>query len=430
MTHRFVVLGLAGSRAPWFAAIGQWAHTGSIPVDFIKCVSAEQLHTRLRSGRVHSAALLDGALPGVDRDLIDAAHHAGTAVIVIGGSRDAGQWTALGADVVLSAAVDPMALTDALHAHAAMVPTGEWRLDSTDVQAVRETGRLVALCGPGGTGVSTLAIALAQQLGDSHEADKVVLADLRLRGEQAMLHDAAEVGPGIQELVGLCRIGSPDHEQVLSHAFAVGERSYALVLGLRQPTAWSTLRPRAVAVAIRALRQAFAVVVCDCDRDLEGQADGGSLDVEERNALSRGALLNADVVFAIGRPGLKGVYSLATLANELVDAGISSQRVIPVFNRADRSPRARARASTAFAGLLSATARSAMPSALFVADRDVEASLCDRRRLPSPLGDPLVGALGAMKRAEDEPRAATPDVAVRQVKPGELGAWAEEVGAS
>ena len=73
---RYVVLGLAHVRSPWSTEVARWATAGSVPVEFVKCVSVEELRARLLSGRPHSAALLDGRLAGVDRDLLDlAAEH-------------------------------------------------------------------------------------------------------------------------------------------------------------------------------------------------------------------------------------------------------------------------------------------------------------------------------------------------------------------
>ncbi|HEX7168895.1 MAG TPA: hypothetical protein VF230_18095, partial [Acidimicrobiales bacterium] len=74
---RYVVLGLALARSPWFRAVAQWANAASIPVEFVKCMSPVELRAHLASGRAFSALLVDGALPTLDRDLVDAAAEAG-----------------------------------------------------------------------------------------------------------------------------------------------------------------------------------------------------------------------------------------------------------------------------------------------------------------------------------------------------------------
>ncbi len=427
MTDRFVVLGLAGPRAAWFSAVGQWAHAGSLPVDFVKCVSEEQARTRLTSGRVHSAVLLDATLPSVDRDLIEAAHDAGTAVLVVDSRSKQDIWLELGADSLLTDDFGPDDLTEALRAHAAMVPTTEWRAAVSPKEVLPvEVAPLVALCGPGGTGVSTLTMALAQQLGSASARPRVVLADMCLRAEQGVLHDAGDLGPGVQELVDLCRTATPTVDQARAFTYDVTERGYALLLGLRRSASWSTLRPRAVAAALDALRRAFSIVVCDCDADLESQAQGGSLDVEERHSLARAAVTNADVVFAVGTGGLKGVYSLARVVNELIDAGVSPTRVVPVFNRVGRAPRQRSSLTAALAGLLDDAARGEMALAVFLPDRDIEHALHDRARLPPALGDPLLGAFLAINKRGSRAGQYLESHA-RPVRPRELAAWPEAV---
>jgi hypothetical protein len=69
---RFVLLGLARPRATWFSEVSRWATSAIVPAEFVKCVSAEEVRARLAVGRPWSAALLDGSLPAVDRDLLAA----------------------------------------------------------------------------------------------------------------------------------------------------------------------------------------------------------------------------------------------------------------------------------------------------------------------------------------------------------------------
>ncbi len=86
-SERFVVLGLAQVRAGWFGEVSRWSTSGTIPVEFVKCVSIDEVRGRLRTGRAVSALLLDAQRTGVDRDLLDAARDVGAAVIVVGDDR-------------------------------------------------------------------------------------------------------------------------------------------------------------------------------------------------------------------------------------------------------------------------------------------------------------------------------------------------------
>ena len=104
---RYVVLGLAHVRSPWSTEVARWATAGSVPVEFVKCVSVEELRARLLSGRPHSAALLDGRLSGVDRDLLDLAAGQGCPTLVVAGDVER-DWSALGRHRGARPVVDPL----------------------------------------------------------------------------------------------------------------------------------------------------------------------------------------------------------------------------------------------------------------------------------------------------------------------------------
>ena len=446
--ERFVVLGLAPARSVWFRQVAQWADAGSLPVEFAKCLSAEDLRARLASGRAHSAVLVDAGLPTVDRDLLARARAAGCAVVIVEDPRVRRDWLALGADATLPSAFSPKDLLDALSRRAVTVG----RTDSLPGEAVLQehqawTGVTVALCGPGGTGTSTLAIALAQTLAHQ-ETGRVALVDAALHAEQAVLHDARELVPGIQEVVEAHRRGNPTAAEVRALTYEVEERGYDLLLGMRRARAWSSLRPRAVLGAIDGLRRAYPWLVIDADADLEGEAECGSIDIEERHALARSSLGRADVVLAVGAPGLKGAHALLRVLGDLVGHGIPGSRIVPVVNRAPRSPRARAELAGALAGL-APPSRGVRPgpwSPVFVPERKVDDAMRDGVRLHPSLGTPLAGAVRAVLRREGERSVAAllgdaagvagdqagggsaTAGAPARVQPGSLGMWAALAG--
>jgi hypothetical protein len=429
MSERYVVLGVAPARAAWFRAVAQWSHSASLPVEFVKCVSTTELEARLASARPFSAVLVDAGQPGLDRDLVDAARAAGCAVLVVADGRAAHDWVALGVAATLPFNLSRDDLLEALSAHARPIGHG----DVFDGEAPEETGippwrgTIVAVVGPGGTGASTAAIALAQGLGsDVRHGGLVLLADLKLRAEQAMLHDARDVVPGVQEVVEAHRTGRPTAEDVRALTFGVDERHYHLLLGLRRARFWTTLRPRAFEAAMTSLARAFTVVVCDVDADLEGEDDGGSADVEDRNVMARTAVSRADVVIAVGVPTMKGTHSLVRVIDEVVAFGVEPARIAPVFMRAPRSPRQRAQFTTALAQLVAPGAARALLTPAFVPDRRVDEALRDGVRLPGAVVDPLVAAYHAVLARNTQavrPAMTAGDVA-RRVRPGELGAWA------
>jgi hypothetical protein len=423
-SDRFVLLGLARPRAPWFSEISRWATSAIVPAEFVKCVSAEELRARLASGRPWSAALLDGTIPMVDRDLVAAVRDVGCAPIIVDDRDGAGRWRALGAVAVLPTSFDRAALLEVLDAHAATVGRAVG-VPSADVAAQafdERDGIVVAVCGPGGTGASTVAAALAQGMATARR--DTLLADLARNAEQAVLHDVRDVVPGIQELVEAHRNGVPSVDDVRGLTFAVVERGYALLLGLRRARYWPSLRPRAFVAAFGSLRRSFDVVVCDVTADFEGERDAGSADVEERNLAARTAVADADVVLAVGRPGMKGVHALVRVLSDLAAAGVPPARMLPVVTMAPRSPRARAEVAAAVAELARpALGGAASPSPLFLPGRAVEAALRDGTALPVHLASRLTGGVDAvLDRVGPLSRRSAEPV---PVAPGTLGTFTE-----
>ncbi len=432
---RYVVLGLARARAAWFGQVARWATAAALPVDFVKTVSGEEVRARLRSGRPFSALLVDGGLAALDRDLIDLAGRHGCAVIAIDDGRLPRPWRDLGVAAVLPADVERGVLLDALRAVAqpiarrddAAVPLG-----TVEPAPPGWRGRSVAVTGSGGVGRSTLTMALAAGLAaDPRDAGLVVLADLGLHAQQALLHDAGDVVPGVVELAEAYRGHGLDAAEVRSVCFSVAGRGYDLLLGLRRHRDWTALRPRALAAALDGLRRAYRVVVSDVDPDVEGEAECGSLDVEDRNLLARTALRDADVVLVVGLPGVAGAHAQLRVLRDLVEFGIAGARIVPIINRAPRGPRQRAELGATLAGPLLAAACPGVALAstpVFVPERRrLDDLVRDGAPLPAQIVRPVAGAVRALldRTSELPPPPAPVPVAV---VPGSLGSWSADDG--
>jgi MinD-like ATPase involved in chromosome partitioning or flagellar assembly len=410
--------------------MARWATAASVPVEFVKCVSAAEVTTRLRSGRRHSALLVGGDVVGLDRDLIDAVAATGAPTIVVaaGGGRD---WTELGAAAVLPSAFDRRELLSALGGHAPPIE----RVDaqpSAPPLVPQWRGRLLAVTGPGGTGASITAMSIAQAFGreDRRPDGSVVLADLRLDAEQGMLHDTRALSPGVQELVESHRGGRLTSEQIRSLTFDASGRGYHLLLGLRRHRDWTAIRARAFAASIDGLRAAYSLVVADVGADVEGEEATGSADVEDRNLMAREVLRAADAVVVVGNPTTKGTHSLARLVRTIVAEEIAPERIVPVFARAPRGPRRRAEAVRALTTLLDdGDHLGSLGNPVFLADRsEVETALRDGRTLPPQLGRPLHAEL--LRRLERAPVSASPtaEPEPQRVAPGSIGHWSGEAG--
>ncbi len=420
--QRFVVLGLGHARASWFPEVARWSTTGHLPLDFVKCVSIEDLRARAGSGRRFSAALVDGRLSAVDRDLIGGLRDAAIPTLVVESSSDRLDWIALGAAACLVPPLTREVLQHALEQHASPVTelANEFR-DETPRPDPQAHGRLVAVTGSPGSGRSTIAAAVAQHLADRDPHRDVALLDLARRAHQALLHDAGDLVPGIQELVEACRNTSLSAHDLRPFTYAIDHRGYSLVVGLRRPRDWVTIRARAFGMALESSRRGFDLVVADVDDDMEGEAQTGSFDIEDRNLMTRAALSQADVVLVVALPTLTGLRDLADALQTLEEFGVPGPRTVVVLNRAPRSARARSELARTIAELVEADDRPPRyAGTVFVAERrSLDLLHRDQARLPASLTDPAGRAVEAL--LQRNPPRARDDAEPARVSPGTLG---------
>jgi Mrp family chromosome partitioning ATPase len=429
---RYVVLGVAQVRSPWFREVARWATSAMLPVEFVKAMSLEEVRVRLRSGRGYSALLVDDSLAGLDRDVVELAREAGCAVIVVEGGRARRAWIELGASAVLPSGFAREELLQALVQVASPI-TRTATATAAGPEAAPLDGyraQLVAVTGAGGAGSSTVASAIAQGLAsDARNLDLVCLADLALHADQAMLHGATDVVPGVIELVESHRAGAPSSEEVRRLTWRVADRGYHLLLGLRRHRDWTTVRPRAFAAGLDGLRRAFRVVVADVDADLEGERATGSVDVEERNTMARTAVQAADLVVVVGQPGMQGLHRMLGCTRDVLAYGVPARRVLPIVNRAPRGPRARAELTAAYAELLGPSPDDpGVPGPLFLGERrHLDEVLRDGAPLPDAWSAPIVGSVQALlDRAEAVAEPPVRRETLEPVTPGSLGRWTED----
>ncbi|HEX3541675.1 MAG TPA: hypothetical protein VHT75_14675 [Acidimicrobiales bacterium] len=288
--------------------------------EVVRCASQDEAMAALGAGRRYSALVATAPRP----PLVAAARGAGTPVLApdlaiqLGGAGKAAGST--GTQVVVPVGRGDIGPSLG-PAPAPVCASGGAPGDAP--------GRLVAVCGTGGTGASVLAAALAvSPLGSAG----VLLADLARRADQAYLHGLGEAAGGLLDLVEQGRYRPVSPADVQRHTVAIpGAR---LLPGLRRPHHWTAVSPTVFDAVLAALRLAFDQVVADVTADLEGEREGGSIDVEERNHMARHTTAAADVVVVVGGPGANGIRRLAGLVDELLDHGVDPARLLPVVNRA------------------------------------------------------------------------------------------------
>lgn len=430
--NRFVIIGVATARADWFRSTSQWATSSALPIEFLRCVSVDEARTRLHSDRPHSALVIDERIQGLDRDLIETAKDNSCAVLVVTNPNTTRNWLELGADgVIASDRFDRSWLLDALQQSAE--PITDVTPDSAlDLRAPIDTtwrGHTVAVTGSGGTGASTIAMAIAQGIGsDPRQHSLVCLADLKLDAELAVLHDARDVVPGLQELIDIHRTGTPSRSQVQQSCFHVEQRKYDLLLGLRNHRDWTILRRRSTEVAIAGLSRSYRHLVVDVDNDIEGEGETGSIDVEDRNTLARVAFECANVAVVVGEGSMKGLFALTRATNRLVDFGVDPASIVAVINHAPRRVRRRMELVASFAELLPAEITDRIASPILIPHRRaVVDAVRDVAVLPNSIVKPIASEV--LARLEAAPKTSNTDSGSEPepipVAPGSLGTFYE-----
>ena len=163
---------------------------------------------------------------------------------------------------------------------------------------------------------------------------------------------------------------------------------------------------------------------------MEGEAETGSLDVEDRNLIARSTVSRADLVIVVGNPTMKGLHAMCRLLRDLVTFGVSSDQIIPVLNRSPKSPRLRAEAGRALTTLLNGSGVAIdVGNPLHLPERrDLEGCLRDAVKLPEPLGLPLYNEVTRRFHSAPDTTSLSQQAVPKVVVPGSLGAWAEEAG--
>lgn len=396
-SEQFVVLGLARPRTPWFADVGQWATAAELPIEFVRCVSADEIRARIGSGRSYSALLLDEDSPGVDRDLLALAAESGCASFIVIGPNPRRRWIQIGAVGVLERPLTPDALHAALRTRARSV-------ERVDDLAFRDragsisplSGRLITVVGPGGSGTSTIAMAIAQGAAtDPRNGGSVALIDACLNSSLALLHDLGDVVPGLPELVEAHRVASLDPNAVRNGLWVCAERGYDLLAGVRRHRDWTSLRPRATESAVRSLRQTYALVVADADSEFEGERETGSLDIEDQNHLARHLAFSADLVVITGRTDINGFSRMLRLAADLLDHGVEPERIQPVVIGTSRNPHLARELRRSLHDLLSTMSPDSetQPALLIPTTREISSIRHDGSALPNRLVAPLTSRI-------------------------------------
>ena len=425
LLEHFIVLGVARPRTGWLTDVGTWSTSSMLPIEFIRCVSVDEVRARLHSDRRHSAVLLGADCSGLDRDLLEAAIEARCAPIVVTDGAERRNWVELGAACTISTPLSAEILLGALREHAVGVERRTVTIEQPVRPEVPSTHRIITVLGSGGTGTSTTAMALAHHfaINATNARASVALVDASLDADQALLHDLGDVVPGLPELVDLHRVANPSDDEVRNHFWFSPRHGYDVLPGLRRHRDWTALRRRATLAAVEAIHRSFELVIADVDADLEGEEQTGSIDVEERNLLARHLVTIADMVVLTLRPTVSGVSRAIGTIRDLDDLGVDLGRVLAVALGAPRSTRERSELTRTISGLIDeALPERNLPTPVMVPiRRDLEPYVRDGSPPPTAAFGSITNAAVHLLGTLEPPLRADPSFAPIAIVPGHLG---------
>lgn len=271
---RYVLLGLEAAGATWPATLRDLVTSRDADDEYLPCDGPADLLSRLATGRRFSAVLVDQRATGLDREMVRRSLAADCPVIVVGGPADAPRLAGLGATVHVpdpddggSIGDDALAVALADHAHP-IGPVDDLRFGPRIEDRSRSgwTGRLVAVTGPGGSGASTVARALAAGLVDDPRLrGEVLLVDACLQADQAHLHGIDEPADDLRAATQAHRGGDPDGATLRRLLVEPPGCRYRLLPGIRRRGDWPAIGGPTLAAALRNLRDHHLATVVDVD---------------------------------------------------------------------------------------------------------------------------------------------------------------------
>ena len=270
-----------------------------------RCRDVVELRAVAHAAQV-DVAIVDGALRGLDRDVVENLRSCGVRLIAV--SEVDSDLLAMGVSAVvgenLVGLAERLRPTASEPGEASLGPSGA-------VPGERAaTGRLVAVWGPpGAPGRTTVSIELA-----------VALARL---SSDAMLVDLDTIAPSVAQLLGLiddtsglaaaARMAARGEiEPQMLAALAVSVPSGPRVLvGLPSPERWTELRPASTAAVLECARSTVPWTVIDVGGVLEGSdLDWVDPGTPQRFGAARTAMAHADAVVCVGNSDPVGLTRL------------------------------------------------------------------------------------------------------------------------
>ncbi len=191
--------------------------------------------------------------------------------------------------------------------------------------------KFIGIIGVPGSGSSTLAMALAQDLGSEVA---VLLVDLRADGDLAMYHDIDRSAPALGELMALAMKSGITTRHLRNFYQPVMTRNYQLIAGVKRQEEILTFRPNHMTTLFEVLKREFDFVIFDLDSSLRSPKLLDAFSDSATTIATETSLNWLDSVAITMTQDLKGIHSGLRLVHRLMLHGLSAKSMCLVKTKA------------------------------------------------------------------------------------------------
>ncbi len=189
-------------------------------------------------------------------------------------------------------------------------------------------GLAIGVLGVGGSGASTIAMAVAQSFAGEH---RVNLIDLVVEGSQRMYHDIDIVQPGVTEAIAGSRVMNVGDDYFERFKIPILERGYLLMLSISHQNQLEALRRSDLGEAIERLKRTSDITIFDLDPDFASGSIRESATITP-TAPTEEVLREIDAVIIVVNEDYRSLHRGVNLGRRLIDEGFSTSQIAIINN--------------------------------------------------------------------------------------------------
>ena len=189
-------------------------------------------------------------------------------------------------------------------------------------------GLAIGVMGVGGSGATTIAMALAQSFAGER---RVNLVDLVVEGSQRMYHDVDAMQPGITEAIAGRRLINVGDDYFERFKIPILERGYLLTISISHQSQLDALRRSDLADTTKQLKATSDITIFDLDPNF-AQSTIRDFSTTTPTAPTEAALAEIDGLILVVNEDFRSLHIGSNLGRRLIEEGFDSSTIAIVNN--------------------------------------------------------------------------------------------------